>query len=290
MKMKKWVVKWLMQRQMRKRGFAGYEPYVFFEMQQGDYQLKIAKTDEEVLECLELRKKVFGDELGAQIKNQVDWDGFDVYFDHLYVRDLKSRQVVGTYRLRYSKANEACYTQQEFYLGSLSYLSDSYLELGRACIHPDFRQGSVMSLLWRGIAEYMEKTGSQFLIGCSSVNQVSDEQMAMIWYYFMKKGYVWDMPLCMAKDEYAVKHFDRYLAVVSEEMQGRAVESLARLVPGLLHSYLKMGAKIASYPAWDKEFGCFDFVTVLKKEDLRMSARNRFLGRSRKTADLNHSV
>jgi putative hemolysin len=110
MKMKKWVVKWLMQRQMRKRGFAGYEPYVFFEMQQGDYQLKIAKTDEEVLECLELRKKVFGDELGAQIKNQVDWDGFDVYFDHLYVRDLKSRQVVGTYRLRYSKANEACYT------------------------------------------------------------------------------------------------------------------------------------------------------------------------------------
>ena len=48
-------------------------------------------------------------------------------------------------------------------------------------------------------------------------------------------------------------------------------------VPKLLKTYLAIGARIAAPPAWDREFGTIDFLTVLDLKLLAPSARNRFL-------------
>ena len=39
-------------------------------------------------------------------------------------------------------------------------------------------------------------------------------------------------------------------------------------IPSLLKSYLKAGAKVGSYPAYDEEFQCIDFVTLIDRNEM----------------------
>jgi putative hemolysin len=55
------------------------------------------------------------------------------------------------------------------------------------------------------------------------------------------------------------------------------MESNPVKVPKLLKTYLAIGARIAAPPAWDREFGTIDFLTLLDLRLLSHSARNRFL-------------
>ena len=48
-------------------------------------------------------------------------------------------------------------------------------------------------------------------------------------------------------------------------------------VPKLLKTYLATGARVCCPPAWDREFGTIDFLTLLDLKLLSPSARNRFL-------------
>jgi putative hemolysin len=46
------------------------------------------------------------------------------------------------------------------------------LELGRASIDREHRTPEVLTLLWRGIAQYATDMQLRYLIGCSSLNSV----------------------------------------------------------------------------------------------------------------------
>jgi putative hemolysin len=48
-------------------------------------------------------------------------------------------------------------------------------------------------------------------------------------------------------------------------------------IPKLLKTYLAIGARIAAPPAWNREFGTIDFLTLLDLQSLSAAARNRFL-------------
>jgi putative hemolysin len=48
-------------------------------------------------------------------------------------------------------------------------------------------------------------------------------------------------------------------------------------VPKLLKTYLAVGARICSEPAWDRAFGTIDFLTLQDMHELTPAARSRFL-------------
>jgi putative hemolysin len=48
-------------------------------------------------------------------------------------------------------------------------------------------------------------------------------------------------------------------------------------VPKLLKTYMAIGARICGPPAWDRDFGTIDFLTLLDLRLISPSARNRFL-------------
>jgi putative hemolysin len=48
-------------------------------------------------------------------------------------------------------------------------------------------------------------------------------------------------------------------------------------VPKLLKTYLAVGARICSEPAWDRAFGTIDFLTLQDMHELTSAARSRFL-------------
>jgi putative hemolysin len=48
-------------------------------------------------------------------------------------------------------------------------------------------------------------------------------------------------------------------------------------VPKLLKTYLAIGSRICGSPAWDREFGTIDFLTLFDLKAISPSARTRFL-------------
>jgi putative hemolysin len=132
--------------------------------------LSLASTPEEVREVQRLRYKVFIEAMGlSTLANTegLDRDEYDDYCDHLIVRDTKTLKVVGTYRVLSPSAARKIgkyYSESEFDLGRLDNLRGSIAEAGRACIHPDYRSGGVIMMLWAGLAAFMKRENCEYLI------------------------------------------------------------------------------------------------------------------------------
>jgi putative hemolysin len=63
----------------------------------------------------------------------------------------------------------------------------------------------------------------------------------------------------------------------TQTASGLQETSMPTKVPKLLKTYLTIGARICAPPAWDREFGTIDFLTLLDLKMLSAAARNRFL-------------
>ncbi len=108
------------------------------------------------------------------------------YCDHLIVIDTESEKVVGTYRMMPDVVAEnsiGYYSETEFDLTSIRTLPDTKLELGRSCVHKDFRNTVVIGLLWRGIAAYIDKYDIRHLFGCGSLHSSNPAEVSVVYSY-----------------------------------------------------------------------------------------------------------
>jgi putative hemolysin len=255
------------------------EPAGFVHAEVGRYRLRLARTVDDRDEACRLRFKVFNIELGEGLENAystgMDADHFDLFCDHLLVEDKLTRRIVGTYRMQ-SGASAALglgyYSQQEFHLEPYEPLRPYVLELGRACIDREHRTPEVLTLLWRGIAQYAIRYGLRYLIGCSSIHS-QDPHVGWAVYRLLHGA--------RSAPEFETTPTAGYLCPVAERAGSIACESNMPSevkVPRLLKAYLAIGARICSPPAWDRAFGTIDFLTLLDLEALSPAARHRFLG------------
>jgi putative hemolysin len=239
-------------------------------MELGRYRVTIAETLAEREAACRLRFKVFNIELGEGLqtsyKNGLDTDHFDLFCDQLIVEDRNSGSIVGTYRMQMGTTaarNLGYYSEQEFDFDPYESLRDSTLELGRASIDREHRSSEVLTLLWRGIAQYTRVYNLRYLIGCSSVNS-RDPRVGWQMYRQLSEFLV--------REEYRSAPTAPYTLPFTEETP----EAMAK-VPKLLRTYIGIGAKICGPPAWDREFGSIDFLTLLDMRELTPAARVRFL-------------
>ncbi|RZI98019.1 MAG: GNAT family N-acetyltransferase, partial [Haliea sp.] len=134
-----------------------------------------ARDADEVRQAQRLRFSVFAGEMGALLRTPLaghDIDRFDDFCEHLLVRDAASQEVIGTYRvLTPGQALLAggTYTATEFNLAPLGAISSRMAELGRSCVHADYRQGAVILALWSALARFMDARGLETMIGCASM-------------------------------------------------------------------------------------------------------------------------
>ena len=242
----------------------------------GPYLIKTAETPQELIESFRLRHEVFSQEFRELEGPGLDFDKFDYHFDHLVIVHRDSKKIIGTYRLNCSTFSKESYTSLEFDLSKLLTQQGPFLELGRACIQKSFRKGSVISLLWRGIAEYMNLCGANILFGCSSLKINSPREAALVYNYLNNQQLVTPDYAGRPTKKYAMQSFDAWYTYFRHEMTEKQIQEADDLVPSLLKSYLKLGAKVAAEPAFDEEFDCIDLLTVLRKEDLAQSLAERF--------------
>ncbi|CAG9163991.1 GNAT family N-acetyltransferase [Cupriavidus pampae] len=229
-----------------------------------------ARHQDEVEEAQRLRYKVFAEEMGARLQTttpDMDVDMFDAYCDHLIVRDQETLKVVGTYRAlppHQAKRIGCLYAESEFDLVRLNHLRPKMLEVGRSCVHRDFRSGSVIMALWGGLGEYLQKYGLESLLGCASV-PMSDggHYAASLYRQFAESS--------LAPIEYHA--FPRVPLPVEDLNQTLEVDP-----PALIKGYLRLGAKICGLPAWDPDFNVADFLTLLRVRDMNPRYARHFLG------------
>jgi putative hemolysin len=180
------------------------------------------------------------------------------------------------------------YSEQEFNLAPYEPLRPGILELGRASIDREHRTPEVLTLLWRGIAQYATDMGLRYLMGCSSLTSKDPAEGWQLYrqleHYRVPPEFetspteAYACPIEQAgRDAQSLSCPGESNAAGSDRDGSRAAEPAQVKVPKLLKTYLAIGARIAAPPAWDREFGTIDFLTLLDLKLLSPSARSRFL-------------
>lgn len=263
--------------QMRLNRIYKFKPKIEVHSEVGPFLVKTVSTTTELKEALRLRYQVFHREMiGKKKETGVDVDEYDFLCDHLIIVDKKTKLIVGTYRMNCSEFSKDFYSAREFDLGRIMQQPGIKLELGRACIHKDFRRGVVISLLWRGIAEYMASSQAQLLFGCASIKTENPRQAALIYKYFQNKGRIIPDYLAFPTSPYTMPKLDLWLQFFQNPLSETEIKEVETLIPPLCRAYLKIGAYIGGEPAWDAEFKCIDFLTILHREDLNRTLWKRY--------------
>ncbi len=236
-----------------------------------------ARSEEDILEAQRLRYQVFALEMGARLAPPKgapaghDIDAFDPFCEHLLVRTVDAAgrpgQVIGTYRVLTPAAAQRAgglYSETEFDLTRLRSLRDRMVELGRSCIHPDYRSGGAIMALWGALAEFMQRNELDTMIGCASISMCDGGHFAASLWKQLEQTH-------LASIEWHVR--PRLPLPVEELRQDLQVEA-----PPLIKGYLRCGAKVLGAPAWDPDFNTADLPMMMRLADLPARYRRHFMG------------
>jgi len=240
-------------------------------------------TDAASIEAAQrLRHDVFTTEPGFALAGTDgrDADRFDEYCDHLLVRDDRTGELVGCYRMLPPPGAIAAgglYTATEFDVSALDALRPSLVEMGRAVVRTGHRNGAVVLMMWAGILAYLDRSGYDYVTGCVSVPVADPTDTAPAGSQlrgvrdFVRRRHA-APPDCTVYP---------YRPVVVDGRRLDEIDPPARVVvPPLMRGYLRLGAQVCGEPAHDPAFGVGDFPALLDKRraDVRYLTRLRSAG------------
>ena len=241
----------------------------------------LLSTDPALIDAAQrLRHDVFTTEPGfalAGASDGRDADRFDEFCDHLLVREDNTGELVGCYRMLPPPGAIAAgglYTATEFDVTGLDALRPSLVEMGRAVVRDDHRNGGVVLLMWAGILAYLDRSGYDYVTGCVSVpvedSDIPGRQIRGVRDFVLRRH--------AAPSEFTVYPY-RPVRIDGKGLD--AIDPPARVaVPPLMRGYLRLGAQVCGEPAHDPDFGVGDFPALLDKR----RADTRYLKRLRSVA------
>lgn len=241
-----------------------------FNLSNNKLTLRFAQTPEELDAIQALRYQIFGLEMGSYLPTahlKRDIDEFDDYFDHMMVIDNETEEIIGTYRLlspENAKKAGRLYSEGEFNLDNLTPIMDKAIELGRSCVHKDYRNGITINLLWQGLTSYVALLGCDYLFGCASV-YINDEpeRIHKLTQSLLEKHGAPENWRVFPKKVLPPAPFDD--------------NTSSAPIPPLLKGYLRAGVLVCGEPNLDKEFGCVDYFIVQPMSELTDLYKKRFI-------------
>lgn len=235
-----------------------------------DFDVKIATDPSDIVAAQRLRFQVFNLELHKGLQSSyetgLDIDEFDPFCNHLIVRDIKSHDIVGTYRLmRGAQARQhlGFYSEKEFDLSRIKHLDGELLELGRSCARKDFRDRALLPLMWEAIVDYVRAHQVRYLFGCGSLYTTDVTEVSAIFTLLRNKYY--------APEPCRVEPVEgcRFGGLAQLPIDGLDEAALFQKLPSLIKGYLRIGALVCGPPALDAEFGTADFFLLLDFGNLK---------------------
>ena len=255
-------------------------PYIH---RSGQLDVRLATSEEEIAAAQALRYQIFYDEMGAaparhMLASKRDIDDYDAVCDHLLVIDHGQDgrpHVVGTYRLLrqvVAQMNRGFYSAGEYDLSPLietSKTSGQLLELGRSCVAPDYRNNTTITLLWRGIASYLQTHNIGHMFGCASLHG-SDPAV-----HAVELSYLYHQHLAppMLRARALPEHYVPMDVLGADRFDARAA---SKALPPLVKGYLRVGAKIGDGAFCDTQFNTTDVFVVMPVERITARYAGRF--------------
>lgn len=249
------------------------------DAQDPHFRLRLAADDRDLRAAQRLRYQVFVQELGGDgplvdHDARLERDAFDPLFDHLLLIDTRRdpaalEDVVGVYRLLPSDRvgpGDRFYSEDEYDLTALRATGRKLVELGRSCVHPDYRGGTAMFHLWNALADYVLDRRIEILFGVASFHGTDAAALAqpLAWLHHHHLAPPDLRPVARPA------HFQPMDLVAPGALDRRA----AMLgTPALIKAYLRLGGFVGQGAWIDHAFNTIDVCLVM--DTAAMSARHR---------------
>jgi putative hemolysin len=236
---------------------------------------RLAQTAADRAAAQRLRYQVFVAELGATgpMVDHADGreaDHLDDIADHLLLEDAsrpEGDRVVGVYRLMNAAQAAGAggfYSATEFDISPLLASGKSLLELGRSCLHPDYRGGAGIFMMWAALADLIAEQGIEVLFGTASFQTTDPLSIAG--------------PLSLLASRHSAPPDLTARSMAYHPMDlipADQVDRKAALLdmPPLIKAYLRLGGMVGDGAFIDQAFGCIDICMILEIARIPASQR-----------------
>jgi putative hemolysin len=251
----------------------------------GSLEVRLARSAADVRRAQRLRFKVFYIEMSAIAAAPVklarrDIDPFDAVCDHLLVVDhaMPTRSgkpsVVGTYRLLRQDMAErhvGFYSAAEYDIAALveRHRDQTFLELGRSCVLPPYRNKRTVELLWHGIWSYVLQHRLDVMIGCASLDGTDPDTLALplsFLHHFARAPEPW-------RTSALPRRYVEMNRIAKAEIDRKAA---LHALPPLIKGYLRLGASIGDGAVIDRQFGTTDVFIYFPLSGIDARYKSRF--------------
>lgn len=201
-----------------------------------------------LLAAKQLRTQCFSSSYGATFDNDLDSDEYDEACLHIILQE--GEKVIATARVLDSQRAALLgrfYSENEFQLEPiLKHYPYRILEVGRTCIHPNYRSGKVLRQLWLAITEIAKYLNVNAFMGCCSI------------------------PIGAGDINGWLRRLDNVtkLNIKPKYQLPPTVLTSSPMIPPLLNTYLKMGASLSEQACFDVSFHCADVFVWLPFEQV----------------------
>lgn len=236
---------------------------------QDNFEVTFSQNTADVRAAQRLRYSVFITELGgtgADVNHadKLEVDRFDAFADHLILRETKTGDVVGCYRVLTSEAAERAngfYCETEFDLGLLKRSGKTLVELGRSCLRADVRGTTAMYMMWSALNDYARNHGADILFGVASLKgtDVAANANAL--------SILHHNHLASADCRPRSRRYQQMDLIPKSAIERRAG---MRALPALVKGYLRLGGVVGDGAFVDYAFNCTDVCMVLNTADLNL--------------------
>lgn len=232
-----------------------------YAFSKGRYHAFVADDEVDIVRAQALRHLVFLEERGLQKEDRLDCDAFDPVCQHVLIEEAASEQLVCCFRLMtLSGGSEIAqsYSAQFYELAALQEYSGKMVEMGRFCIHPDWKDPDILRVAWSEMTRIVDGEGVEMLFGCSSFMGVDAENhmdaFALLNERHLAPRRWW--PRVKAPE---VFRFARRLRRRKPDLR-RAMLAM----PPLLRSYLTLGGWVSDHAVVDRDLGTMHVFTGLE--------------------------
>ena len=198
--------------------------------------LRLAQDDRDLRAAQRLRYEVFVQELGATV-------------------------ALADHDARLERDSES-----EFDLTALKASGRKLLELGRSCVHADYRGGTAMLLLWNALADYVLEHGIEVLFGAASFHGTDMLALAQPLSYLQHFHLAPPELRVIARPVQAAQ-----IPLIPQDGLDRKAAMLA--TPALIKAYLRLGGYVGQGAWVDHAFNTTDVCLVM--DTAQMSAKHR---------------
>jgi len=247
------------------------------------FQLRLAQTDADLRAAQRLRYEVFVAELGGDgpmvdHEARLERDAYDPHYEHLLLIDTRRDaaaldHVVGVYRLMTSDGAETLgkfYSEDEYDLSALKASGRRLLELGRSCVHPDYRGGTALYHLWNGLADFVLERRIEVLFGVASFHGTDVAALAEPLSYLHHAYLAPEGMRVRVRPE----HFQS-MDLMPAEAVDRKSAMLA--MPALIKAYLRLGGFVGEGAFVDRSFNTVDVCLLMDTGRMNAKSRERYM-------------